>query len=78
MSGAACAKKRLCNPPVAAAVETADGLVALLDRYMEGGQLPHDVGDELIYAMAASDERYCAEQKGIAMKVISVLAEHGL
>lgn len=78
MSGAACAKKHACNPPVAAAVETADRQVALLDRYMEAGKLPHDVGDALIYAMTDSDERYTAEQKEIAMKVISVLADNGL
>lgn len=73
MSAGACAKKRLCNPPVEAAVKSADGIVDLLDRAMRDGVMTDDEGDALIYAFTDSDEAYCAEQKEIALRAIAAL-----
>jgi hypothetical protein len=73
MSAGACAKKRLCNPPVKAAVESADGIVDLLDRAMRDGVMTDGMGDALIYEFTDSDERYCAEQKEIALRAIDAL-----
>lgn len=73
MSGAACAKKRACNPPVKAAVETADGMVEIIVEAVKAGDLSDADGDALILEFAASDDRYVAEQKAIQKKVIESL-----
>lgn len=70
---ATCAKKRLCNPPVKAAVESADGMVEIMVGAVKDGLLEQDVAEDLILEMVDSDERYCAEQKAIGEKVIAAL-----
>lgn len=73
MTKAACVKKAACNPPVVAAVETADRMTAILDREAERGTIDEAAAEALIYEFAASDERYVEEQKAIQGKVYALI-----
>jgi hypothetical protein len=49
-----CAKKRLCNPPVAAAVQAADNILDAIERNL----IPRDIGVVYLKRHAELDDLY--------------------
>lgn len=74
MSRAACAKKLACNPPVLAAVDSAERIIfEQLQPALDAGDITEPIFRELVLAFAQNDINYCQRHEQIVADCIEAL-----